>query len=150
MKATPKRKRHNKAVSVTSEAAFATWPTCDKGVTPEAAIRAAERRTKERKPTGCLGCAATEDRPYILTIKDRAAIAALFDIVNKHCDAALDAVPQGVMVDVDELRIVEELFAREAKRIKAGGALPRFKWRTIATRMPKPKKRASRRGKGPR
>ena len=119
------------AMAAAYDATLVTCPTCDSRVTPEAMIRAAQRRTKERKPTGCLGCAAPENRPYSLTIEDRAAVDAIFHVVNKHCDAALDAAPKGTMVDVDELRIVGELFVREAKRLKAGGTLPRFRWRVL-------------------
>jgi hypothetical protein len=119
------------AMAAAYDATLVTCPRCDSLVTPEAMIRAAERRTKERKPTGCLGCAAPEKRPYLLTIEDRAAVSAIFDIVNKHCDAALDVVPDGTMVDVDELRIIGELFTREAKRLGAGGTLPRFRWRVL-------------------
>jgi hypothetical protein len=43
----------------------------------------------------------------------------------------LAKVEDKVMVDVLEADIAAELFAREAKRIKAGGGLPRFEWRAV-------------------
>ena len=134
-------------------------PHCYTGVTKEALQRAAERRIKEHKPTGCIACAVWERRPYRLEVSWKQARAFLA-VIDAHTDAALDAVPDRTMVDVLDDEIAAELFAREAKRLRAGGALPRFTWGaealkkgakpfTVTTGEPSPKRARTRPASGP-
>lgn len=124
-------------------------PTCGTRVSPEAMIRAAERQTRERQPTGCLECAITENRPYTLTVSSKQA-RAFHHVIDAHCNAALDAVPEGALVDVREDEIAAELFEREAKRLRAGGDLPHFTWRTRGPARPKKSRPARPKRKGSR
>ncbi|MGO9833962.1 MAG: Zn-binding domain-containing protein [Polyangiaceae bacterium] len=79
-----------------------TCPTCESQVPAGRLVEMAERRTRQKAPTACLGCAECERRPYKIQIGRHAAVAAFSRIVDAHADAALAKVDNGVMVHVDE------------------------------------------------
>jgi hypothetical protein len=85
-------------------------------------------RGRLRFPTACLHCAATEERTLRIELPWQVADAVL-PIVDAACDAALDKVPSGTMVDVDEVKIIADLIIAAAKRAtaKSRGATSRRK-----------------------
>jgi hypothetical protein len=118
--------RIGKAIEATKVACW--W--CGTRLTREEFQQAAERHIKERKPTGCIECAVHEKRPYKLEVPWKQA-RAFQAVIEAHTEAALSMVPDRTMVDVRDDEIAAELFARELKRLKAGGALPQFTWRAV-------------------
>jgi hypothetical protein len=119
--------KSSKAKSQKATADEETCPTCESRVPAGHLIKMAERRTKQRAPTACLGCAECERRPYRIEIDRHAAVVAFSLIVDAHADAKIAKVPNGVMVDVDEVAVLADLITREAKRLRAGGQLPVIK-----------------------
>jgi hypothetical protein len=103
-----------------------TCPTCESQVPAGHLIKMAEKRTRQKAPTACLGCAEIDRRPFEIVIRKQAAIAAFSRVVDAHADAAIAKVPNGVMVNVDEMDVLGELITRECKRLKKGGALPKL------------------------
>jgi hypothetical protein len=91
------------AIAAAYEATLVTCHHCYGRLTREEFQQAAERRIREKKPTGCLTCAVWERRPFELQVSWKQARAFLA-VIDAHTDAALAAVPNRVMVDVLEGR----------------------------------------------
>jgi hypothetical protein len=112
-----------------------------------ARVEPGSRRWARADATGCVCCAADEDRPLRLTLTSETA-RRLFYIVEKHEGRAARGVEGDRMVFVDSDALVAELVAREATRLRRGGRLPRVRAVRVKRLSRPPKARG--RGRGPR
>jgi hypothetical protein len=112
---------------------------------------AAKRKKKTHRPlapesTSCACCAAAEDRPWRLTLTADTARRLMY-VANKHeAHAERGVKGDDLMVFVDTTAIVAELIAREAKRMRGGGRLPRMRRPAVRVKALPPVKQPKRGG----